>query len=241
MYEVYFKFKTYCVLHNNVLLSTICKAFTAFMRVYLNTVKSSLYRIKLKSNTKINESGVYVSLTSFPARIEKVYLTIMSLYEQTVKPKRVILWLSKEQFPGMQHDLPQELKLLQKNRGLIIKFVDDDIKSFKKFKYMLDNYPEEDFIVVDDDVFYPPKTIERLTGLHKKYPKDICCLSAIEITDVNSFPSMWHGDLFKKLYHVPYMRIIGIGGVYYPVGRYIKMLLIWSLRTNSVLGQMIFG
>ena len=44
------------------------------------------------------ESKVIISLTSFPKRIDTVYLTIKTLLNQTVKPQKVVLWLAKNQF-----------------------------------------------------------------------------------------------------------------------------------------------
>ena len=41
-----------------------------------------------------------VSLTSFPARIDKIHLTINTLLRQNTKPDRVVLWLTESQFPN---------------------------------------------------------------------------------------------------------------------------------------------
>ena len=53
-------------------------------------------KIKLNSNyaSKICHHKVIVSLTSFPARIDKVYLCINSLLRQSFKADKVILWLA---------------------------------------------------------------------------------------------------------------------------------------------------
>ena len=66
------------------------------------------------------ESSIIVSLTSFPERINTVWLTIVTLLSQTLKPKKVLLWLAKSQFEGIE--LPDNLKRLEKY-GLEIKSV----------------------------------------------------------------------------------------------------------------------
>src|SRR5690554_3260312 len=60
-----------------------------------------------KENQTI-EDGLIVSFTSFPARIKKVHLVVESILRQTVLPHRIILWLSKEQFPT-EKSLPKKL------------------------------------------------------------------------------------------------------------------------------------
>ena len=76
-----------------------------------------------------------VSFTSFPARIHVVYKTLSSIYEQTMLPDKVILWLAKPQFPNLDADLPESL-LAYKKLGLEIRWVDEDIRPHKKYYYV---------------------------------------------------------------------------------------------------------
>ncbi|MBQ6972263.1 MAG: hypothetical protein IJP86_07890 [Synergistaceae bacterium] len=46
-----------------------------------------------------------VSLTSFPARINTVHKTIHSLMLQDMKPNRIILWLTDEEFPNIPRNM----------------------------------------------------------------------------------------------------------------------------------------
>lgn len=121
----------------------------------------------LKSNTKLVNSGssdcgkeIIVSLTSFPARINKVHIVIESILNQTVKPHRVILWLSKEQFKNLD-DLPTNLlKYIQ--RGLEIRLVDGDLKSHKKYYYAFKEFPNDYVVLIDDDILYESTFINEL-------------------------------------------------------------------------------
>ena len=47
-----------------------------------------------------------VSLTSFPKRMHEVVYTVYSLLTQTMKPDIVCLWLSVEEFPHREAELP---------------------------------------------------------------------------------------------------------------------------------------
>lgn len=128
------------------------------------------------SNRSNCEKKIVVSLTSFPARINKVNIVIESLLNQTIKPDKIILWLSKEQF---EYDkLP--LKLLQYiRRGLEIQIVSGDLKSHKKYFYAFKKYPNDIVILVDDDIVYEPTFIETLIeGIDKN---TVCCRYAFKI------------------------------------------------------------
>ncbi len=135
----------------------------------------------------INESGnVIISLTTYPARIKTVWLTIATLLDQTYKPYKVILWLSKQQFTDSYDQLPSNLKRLIR-RGLEVRFVDDDLKPHKKYYYAFKEYTQKSkskeylIITADDDIFYPSKHIERLVAASNKYPDAVICSWSHEI------------------------------------------------------------
>jgi hypothetical protein len=109
-----------------------------------------------------------VSLTSFPERINRLWLVIETIFRQTQKPDKIILWLSRDQFSSLK-DLPLKL-LSQVERGLEIKFVDGDIKSHKKYYYTLESYPESTMITIDDDMFYRSEMIADLVKYSNRYP-----------------------------------------------------------------------
>ena len=114
---------------------------------------------------------VIVSLTSFPARINRLWLVIESLLRQTQKPDRIILYLSSVQFPN-ENSLPK-LLLKQKKRGLEIRFVDGDYRSHKKYLYSLTDFPEDILLTIDDDIFYRSTMIENLYNTSLLYPSTV--------------------------------------------------------------------
>jgi len=120
-----------------------------------------------------------VSLTTYPARIGKVWIVIESIMRQTQKPDRIILWLSKEQFTD-DFIIPTRLKDLQ-HRGLEIVFCEDDLRSHKKYYYVLKNYPDDLLLVIDDDVIYRSTLVSELLALHKEYPRAVCCDRTLHI------------------------------------------------------------
>lgn len=131
------------------------------------------------NNSETREEKVIVSLTSFPARINKVYYSIKSLMLQSYKADRIILWLAESQFPDKK--VPLKLtKLL--DHGLEICWC-DDLRSHKKYYYILQMQKINELIITyDDDIIYEQDSIEKLILKHKKYPNCIICNRAHEIT-----------------------------------------------------------
>lgn len=123
-------------------------------------------------NREKRDEIVVASLTSYPARINCVWLVVKSLFLQTYKPDRVILWLAEEQFPTKE--LPRNLTKMQ-NYGLEIKWV-KDIYGHKKYRVpVMEQTSNEVVITFDDDIVYSPKCIERLMAVHKKHPNSLVC------------------------------------------------------------------
>ena len=123
-------------------------------------------RSEAKSSTK-----VIVSFTTFPARINKIWLVIESILRQTVLPDHLILWLSKEQFAAI-NVLPKSLLRMQAC-GVEIRLVDGDIRSHKKYVYALQQYPNDILITIDDDIFYRSTMIAELLTSHQRYPQSV--------------------------------------------------------------------
>lgn len=94
-----------------------------------------------------------VSLTSYGARVNFVFLTIESILQQKTKPTIVLLWLYKKDKPNFWASF---FLNRQSRRGLKIIYLENDYRSYKKLSYVL-NYKIESqyYVTADDDVFYP--------------------------------------------------------------------------------------
>lgn len=107
-----------------------------------------------------NKEDVIVSLTSFPSRINNLWVGIESLLRQSAPPQKIYIWLSRKQF----HDsatIPFSLRRLEK-RGVDIRLVDGDIRSHKKYYYVFREHPNDLIMLVDDDIIYPSDLIQSL-------------------------------------------------------------------------------
>lgn len=160
------------------------------------TASNPLY--KLTSKERSSELLI-VSLTSFPARIERLWLVIETLLRQSLKPDMIILWLSREQFPSIEL-LPDNLLKMQK-RGLRIEIRDGDLRSHKKYYYLLQEYPDNIMITVDDDIFYRTDMISTLVSMHEENPH--CVIANF------AFKMLYNDDILR-----PYREWINNNDIY---------------------------
>lgn len=200
-----------CSIKNEKIGSLVYKINKGIVNL-IYPISSEIKEIGTNPNSK-----VIISLTSWPARIDKVYLTVRTLLRQTYQPYKVLLWLAEEQFPHKKEGLPQKLLELEKF-GLEICFC-EDLKSHKKYYYTIKNYPEFTVVTADDDVLYPENMLEKLMKKSKEFPGAICCNWSNKFLldkqgDVYSY-DMWETRHFTQSPSFACIPI-GICGVLYP-------------------------
>lgn len=178
-----------------------------------------LYPIGQKRNHKIgvsNDGKIIVSLTTYPGRIDQVWKTISSLLNQTLKPKRVMLWLAEEQF--LDRRLPESVNRLTK-RGLEIHYC-EDLRSHKKYYEVMKQYPEEIVVTADDDILYPENHLEKLWKTHLEFSTEIICQWSHRITFDESGNFEPYNDWPDNGRELPSLATlaVGCGGILYPPG-----------------------
>jgi len=160
---------------NRLLVLILKRLFDRLMPTYY---RRNMHRAGSGINTNNRNESYIVSLTSFPERINEVWITIETLMRQTFKPDMIILWLAEEQFPDKK--VPESLNKLT-SRGLTIKFC-EDLRAHKKYYFSLINYPASNIITVDDDLYYPRNLLFNLVKLHCEFPDLIVTNRAHRIT-----------------------------------------------------------
>ncbi|GGR61438.1 glycosyltransferase involved in cell wall biosynthesis/FMN phosphatase YigB (HAD superfamily) [Nocardioides luteus] len=115
---------------------------------------------------------VIVSLTSIPTRTHKLGECIDSVLQQTMPADQVVLWLSTQNFPRREEDLPEDL-LGRVGARFRIAWVAGDIAPHKKYFYAMQEHPDDIIITVDDDVIYSENLVESLYQGHLEHPRAI--------------------------------------------------------------------
>lgn len=160
------------------------------------------------------EIPVIISLTSYRERFDDLALALYSLLNQTVKPDRIILWLSDEYNDLME--LPYEITRYIKN-GLEIRFV-KDIKSYTKIIYALKEFSDSIIVTADDDIYYPKSWLASLYYSYISYPLDIQVHRAhrVHLNNNELIPyEQWSKHVNEESARYDNF-LTGVGGVLYP-------------------------
>ena len=174
--------------------------------------KHPVYGLNQKYERK---AKIIVSLTSFPGRIDKVWITVATIMRQSVKPDAIELWLSEKQFPFGKDDLPDNLLNLQKY-GLSIRFCEDNLRSHKKYYYVMQSHPNDIVITCDDDVIYSKNTIEQLITVYKRDNFSVVGMCTVRY-DKNDFltPIKWQANPFCIIGNNN-ICVVGCGATLFP-------------------------
>lgn len=154
-----------------------------------------------------------VSLTSFPPRIKHLWMVIDTLMRQTHRPAAINLVLCEKEFPGRK--LPSKLERYCKC-GLKILWVEENLKPHKKYYYSFWEELEgakRCVITVDDDIFYPSDTLERLLEMHAEEPEAVCANYVMKNSAGRC--SDWT-HVYEPVKASPGYTPIGFGGILYP-------------------------
>lgn len=171
------------------------------------------------------ECHVHISLTSYGSRLRKVFMTIEMLFQQSADISSVTLYISNQDMRREQ--LPDSLKRLEQ-RGLTIRFVDENIRSYKKIYYSyLEHYEAQDrealLVTADDDVLYSDNWLAELVDAARLQPDTVIAHRCHTITlDKEGKPKpyrQWNGqhDCDLKGISDNLLMPTGIGGVLYPI------------------------
>lgn len=162
-----------------ILLAPIRRVLKAYANKYIPNYLSSTPIPSSKIGRRIDEKLI-VSLTSFPARINIVWIVIKTMMIQTYTPDKIILWLSEDQFPEGK-GIPDILISLMGDL-FEIRLVRGDIRSHKKYYYAFQEYPNDLIVTLDDDIFYPQNLLEGIIECHKKNPNAVICNYGLYVT-----------------------------------------------------------
>ncbi|MCQ2146048.1 MAG: glycosyltransferase [Bacteroidales bacterium] len=169
------------------------------------------------------DSDIIVSLTTYGDRVFEAYLAIESIMQGSIKPNKIILWLSEQEFANKT--LPVTL-LRQKERGLEIKFT-KDIRSYKKIIPAIVQYPNSYIVTIDDDLIYTFDFLEKLVNSYKEDPNYIYAYRVHKMLlrgdSVASYLD-WQKNCSETIASPLYFFTTG-GGVLFPISKMDKETL----------------
>lgn len=167
------------------------------------------------SGERGHEREVIVSLTTYGKRLYDVYLAIESIMQGSMKPDRIVLWLSDD---ILGKELPLSLQK-QKGRGLEVMYC-KDIRSYTKIIPSMRMFPEAVIVTIDDDVVYSFDMLEKLVVAYRENPSAIYANRIHRIhTDSDGQPLGYNDCWEHEVYDFedsPGNFFTGVGGVLYP-------------------------
>ncbi|HDZ05575.1 hypothetical protein LCGC14_0067210 [marine sediment metagenome] len=178
-----------------------------------NSAKLLANSAKRMTTSKKEEIPVIVSLTSIPSRLSTLHLTIRSILNQEVRPKKIVLWLHH----SLKSEIPQKLATLESDLFEIM--YSDMTCSHRKLIHSLKLFPNDIIITCDDDMMYRTNWLGLLYKEHKLHPDNIIANQTryIRYTNDGELLSYRNWVVDKELaFNTAAVIPIGAEGVLYP-------------------------
>jgi len=143
--------------------------------VKLKELPKSIYHTTRLAHKPIDKFGLenkervplVVSLTSIPSRLKKLHIVIRCLFDQTVLPQKILLWLHE----SLKGHIPK--KLLDLEGALFeIRYTHMEV-SHKKLIHTIPLFPELPIVTCDDDFIYHPQWLQSLYEAHQMHPETV--------------------------------------------------------------------
>jgi len=168
-----------------------------------------------KTTFRVNpEANFVVSIASYPKRDPLLPAVYEALKRQTSLPKKWILVLSEEDYPG---GLPKHLIKLE-NLGLEILWVKDNPYAVKKLIPVIEKYPNFSIITLDDDIIYHQSLIKGLLVEANKSPNSVIGYVGKAMLKKDKQLKMFYRERKPASNRTSpeQVYLIGWGGIYYP-------------------------
>ena len=148
-----------------------------------------------------------ISLTSWKARINTVSKTLYSLIKMC-PGFHIVLVLSKDEFPLMEKELPDNLMLFVENKLIELLWIKPNFKSFKKVLFTMDKYKTVPVISADDDCIYTCNYAQELYDKWIESKKKLGLISFRKSKQVGCPVgcSLFHSPIIGKFYRSEFKK-----------------------------------
>ena len=166
---------------------------------------------KISPNHKLNKN-LTVSLTAKKERFYSLHIVLKSIFNQTILPDEIILWIEKD----YKNFLPERV-LNFKKKGLKI-FYCKNYRSYNKIIHTLRLRKKNYIITFDDDIIYHKKSIEYLVKKIKNSNENIIANRIHRIKLIKNKPISyvnWNWNSTNTQKHKLNFQT-GVYGVLYP-------------------------
>lgn len=198
-----------------VITNLFARIFEILLFVWLKC--KNILNLYSDCNGEVNNQLV-VSFTTYPARIDNVWMVVDSIVRQTMRPFVIELWLSEENFPKKELELPLTLMKYKLRGFLDIKWVKEDLKPHKKYFYSFLQHKDKFVVTIDDDLYYRRDMIALLWKIYEKFPNSVCGHRGGIVVPYEKYEKWSISNYALAPSHKNY--VTGCGGVLYPVSMF---------------------
>lgn len=148
------------------------KMFGNKLTWYVDKKISDIKLIDLKilnQNIYCNNKKIIISLTTWKKRISNIPVVLDSILNQTHKPDKIIINLSKDEFINESYIPINVLQFIHEN-NIEINWVDKNTKVYKKIIPTLLKYKHDLILSIDDDFIYPDNMIQDFYNTYLENP-----------------------------------------------------------------------
>lgn len=170
-----------------------------------------------KQYDSVEVTDAIVSLTSYPPRFHFLYENIKSLLRQSVRPKKIVLWVAFDDHKM----LPKKLLQLEKAYASFHIISCEDTRSYKKIIPALEQFKDDNIVICDDDIIYPMHWLEQLYTAWNKKSNQVVAHRVHEIQmDADDKPKPYNQWTPHSQINMDSKLLFptGMGGVLYPAG-----------------------
>ena len=148
---------------------------------------------------------IIVSMTSYPARIKNVPMSIFALRKlQTRPPDEIHLWLAEPEFPMKAQNLPSELNVMIKAELVFLHWLPINTYVHKRHQIFKIVDPSDLVFLMDDDVIYDQNLISKVIQKHTEYPNSIINYNHYNDFNYNGETDVWCGQSMIPAYLYPH-------------------------------------
>ena len=169
-----------------------------FKNFIIVLIKSNFISLRMINPSHDLDKKLTISITAKYERFLFLNVTLKSIFNQSIHPDEIILWIEKKD----KYKIPKKI-IKMKKYGLKILYC-NNLKSYNKLIHTLKIRKNNYIVTFDDDIFYNKYSLECLVKKSKKYPKEIISNRIHGIVlDKNKLPikyNSWNWNLnnFKK-------------------------------------------
>lgn len=184
---------------------------------FVRVVVKSFLGLLIAGSRGLDRSGPIVALTTFPARVNGIWLPVGSILFQSERPSRIVVVVT-----GADFKTPREFRALRfvARFGVEIVTHSNHPKGYKKLLPILETsgFVDKPIITIDDDVAYTRHLIRDLMDWHQRFPQNVLCTLGRRIlyTDNGSVAPYLDWPRVEAGTHGADVVPIGMGAILYP-------------------------